>query len=125
MTEKGKRPPTWQAAERRGQAAARGQFALFGKGRALGAMLSKAGSWGQGADGEPVKGFASRGPGASRIEDRGSGIEGSGFGFQGSGFGFQGPVEPAINDQHVFVIRHSGFVISFAISRHTNRNKRK
>src|SRR6266480_4574030 len=51
---RGKRAsPGWQAAEVPGQAAARGQFALFDKGRALTRWYQRhgAGSKGQGADG--------------------------------------------------------------------------
>jgi len=44
MTEKGKRPPRWHAAERRGQAAARGQFALFEKVGALKRCYQKRGA---------------------------------------------------------------------------------
>src|SRR6266480_1540409 len=50
---RGKRAsPGWQAAEVPGQAAARGQFALFDKGRALARWYQRhgAGSKGQGAD---------------------------------------------------------------------------
>src|SRR5438874_1753175 len=53
MTDGGKRAsPGWQAAEVPGQAAARGQFALFDKGRTLARWYQRhgAGSKGQGAD---------------------------------------------------------------------------
>src|SRR5205823_6657681 len=66
--------PRYQAAKTCGQAAARGQFALFGKGRALKQCYQRhgAGSKGQGADGAKrrsvirVKGSASLGTAGRR-----------------------------------------------------------